>query len=223
MSMFQMHRTLTVGSFIILIGFSVGCGATSVTNSEAKKSDSPESTATIKEENPAIKLVDMSWVELQSLVSRQTGKVVVIDVWSTSCVPCMKEFPHFIELQKKYPDDVVSISFDLENVGHKHKLRSIYRDRALAFLRSQVESHVMHCMCTSAANELFGEINLNSVPAVYVYARNGTLAKRFDVQTSPEGVSYGRHVIPFVDQLIAARSMTNSLDALEDGDVNDHR
>src|ERR1044072_84704 len=64
-----------------------------------------------------IQLLDLDGI--QQLVAQKRGRVVVMDGWSTSCPPCMKEFPRLVELQKKYPDDVaaISLSFDYEGIG----------------------------------------------------------------------------------------------------------
>ena len=35
-------------------------------------------------------------------IAAKRGKVVVMDAWSTSCPPCMKEFHNLVELHKQY-------------------------------------------------------------------------------------------------------------------------
>src|SRR5579863_8091376 len=59
----------------------------------AKKSDTAKSR---------ISLTIADWDETIKLVAVQKGKVVVLDAWSTSCPPCMKEFPNLVKLHQKY-------------------------------------------------------------------------------------------------------------------------
>jgi thiol-disulfide isomerase/thioredoxin len=180
-------------------------GSPATTMSPSGEPGTAKSSANIASE-PQLKpveLLESSWNELQTLVAGQTGKVVLVDVWSTACEPCMKEFPELLVLQERFPDDVVAISFDIDYAGIKNKPPSYYRERVLKFLGSQVESNVLHRMCTTSADELFDDLKLDSIPAVYVYARDGKLAKRFDSSTSVgEGVSYEKQITPFVGDLV---------------------
>ena len=163
------------------------------------KSDSGKTSAVRRD----VDLVEATWAELQSLVEQHRGKIVVVDLWSTACEPCMKEFPHLIELQQRFPDDVVAISFDVDYAGIKNKPPGFYRERVLDFLGTQPENQVLHRMCTIPAEDLFNDIKLDTIPAIYVYGREGQLLKRFD----GEGLSYEKQVIPFVgDHVQAATS-----------------
>jgi thiol-disulfide isomerase/thioredoxin len=43
------------------------------------------------------------------------GKVTIVGVWGTWCLPCCKEIPHFIDLYKKYQDkglEIVGINYE---------------------------------------------------------------------------------------------------------------
>jgi thiol-disulfide isomerase/thioredoxin len=149
-----------------------------------------------------VELVNSDWESLQAFVAEQKGKIVVVDIWSTACEPCMKEFPHLIELQKKYAKDVVAVSFDVDYAGMKNKPPEYYRERVLKFLGSQSANSVVNRMCTTAADELFEAIKLDSIPAVYVYGRDGELAKRFSGSADGGGVSYEKQIAPFVAGLM---------------------
>jgi cytochrome c biogenesis protein CcmG/thiol:disulfide interchange protein DsbE len=55
----------------------------------------------------------------QVALSDFRGKVVVLDFWATWCPPCRKEIPGFVQLQKKYPDDVAVVGVSLDQEGWK--------------------------------------------------------------------------------------------------------
>ena len=43
-------------------------------------------------------------------LSEQRGKVVVINLWATWCIPCINELPNFDRIQNEYPDEVTVIA-----------------------------------------------------------------------------------------------------------------
>lgn len=220
-----MHRHFCATGVLIWLSFSSGCServqapATRparpempppISTGKPEPTDSPpssdETAAKATSTTKPVDLVESNWSELQSLIGEKKGKIVVVDIWSTSCEPCMKELPHLITLQKKYPDDVVAITFDIDYVGIKNKPPTYYRERVLKVLGSQEESTVLHRMCTTAAEDFFDEIKLDSIPSVYVYGRDGSSVKRFEGSTEQaNGVSYEKRVIPFVDELVKSQ------------------
>jgi len=65
-----------------------------------------------KVSNFQFKTIDNKILDL----SQFYGKVVIVDFWASWCPPCIKEIPHFIELQEKYKNEVQFIGL---NVGEK--------------------------------------------------------------------------------------------------------
>ena len=57
-------------------------------------------------------LKDMNGADVSLAASK--GKVLIINFWATWCAPCKAEIPGFVELQKKYENDlqVFGISID---------------------------------------------------------------------------------------------------------------
>ncbi len=156
----------------------------------------------------AVKLTAATWEDVQKVVAGARGKVVVLDVWSTACQPCMEEFPHLVKLQKQQPD-TVCISISVDYAGIRSKPPEYYRERVATFLAEQKAADVKNFLCSQPADELFEKIELDSIPAVYVYGRDGKLAKRFDNRTpakpGTEGISYETQVLPLVDKLVKLR------------------
>jgi thiol-disulfide isomerase/thioredoxin len=54
--------------------------------------------------DPAPPLHIATWVKGPPVTTWEKGKVYVVDVWSTWCIPCLAAMPHTSRLQSKYQD-----------------------------------------------------------------------------------------------------------------------
>jgi thiol-disulfide isomerase/thioredoxin len=104
--------------------------------------------------------------------------VVVLDCWSTSCPPCVKEFPGLVALAEAHPDGVacLSLSFDYEGIGTPEEVLPPVRE----FLTGVGAGRVVNMLTREDADAMYRKLELDSVPAVYVWARDGSLTRRFD-------------------------------------------
>ena len=126
----------------------------------------------------SLQIVD--WDETLKLVAAHKGKVVVLDAWSTSCPPCMKEFPNLVKMHQKYGGkEVVCMSLSCDYAGIKNKPPEFYRERVLKFLDKQ-DAGFQNLLSSVPSEDLFDKMGISSIPAVYVYGADGKLAKRFD-------------------------------------------
>jgi thiol-disulfide isomerase/thioredoxin len=58
--------------------------------------------------NTTIEVLE-TFSELQAMINDENHEVSVINFWSTTCAPCLKEMPHFNELEAAYHDKKVKI------------------------------------------------------------------------------------------------------------------
>ena len=154
---------------------------------------------------PATVSLDIkNWDETLELVAQHKGKVVVLDVWSTSCDPCMVEFPHLVELHKQHGEKLVCMSASCDYAGIKSKPPESYRERVLAFLTKQ-NATFTNVLLNVEADALFEKLELASIPAVYVFGTDGKVAKRFDNDNAKPGedFTYTKDVVPFVEKLLS--------------------
>lgn len=172
-------------------------------------STEPEMTADTETDAPADEgLVFKNYEELQELIAEQQGKVVVVDYWSTWCAPCVREFPQLVELQERFGKDVVCISASCNYDGLPDSPPESYREEVQAFLDEQKAGDLVNVVMTVEAEALFEQLNLASIPAVYVYNREGELAQRFDNE-DPDKLkesgefTYEKDIIPLVEELVA--------------------
>ena len=123
-----------------------------------------------------IRLIDHAGL-LQE-IERHRGKVVVLDCWSTSCPPCVKEFPGLVKLAAAHGDRVqcLSLCFDYDGLGKPDDLVPPVR----AFLAKVGAGRVVNLFSSEEADSLSRKLDLVSVPAIFIWKPDGSLAIRYD-------------------------------------------
>ena len=160
-------------------------------------------------EDAKILLTAGTWDSVLEQVNVNKGRIVVVDIWSTSCLPCMTEFPNLVELQKTHGDKIACISFNVDYVGIKSKPAEFYRERVKAFLTKQ-KATFPNILCTVESDKVFEKLELSSIPAVYVFDAEGKEIKRFDDSLLEDGeeeaFTYKVDINPFVKSLVDQQS-----------------
>lgn len=167
----------------------------------AAEDESPNanSAATASARKP-VRLQAMNWNEVQKLIARHKGKVVVVDIWTTTCPACLKKFPDFVELQKRYKNNVACISVNCDYDGIEGKPPKFYRPHVLKFLRKQ-NATFDNVLLTISFLDFLNKIDLASTPAMLVYDKTGKLAKRFD--NDDAATAEDEFTMKQVEQLVA--------------------
>lgn len=158
-----------------------------------------------------------NWDETDKLIAGHQGKVVVVDFWSTSCLPCRREFPHLVALQKAHPDEIACVSVSLDYSGRKSRPPESYRDSVLEFLNEQ-DATIDNVLSTDDPDELEKRLELAPIPLVWVLDRDGERLRVFDnADLEGEEFTYEADVVPFVESLLAETSdgPNNSADSAD--------
>ncbi len=206
--------------FIVSLILLQGCNQNSTPPSATPKSEqTPEPVSTKAEaKQPAIPGAQTfekegvtaeiaSWDETQKFIAKQKGKVVVVDLWSTWCEPCLREFPQLVALQKKYPEKVVCISFNLNYDGSKNSPPESNSEELMEFFEKQ-KAEIVNIISSTPDEKLYESINLAAIPAAYVYGPDGKLIKRFDNEKQEygkEGFTYEKDIGPLIDKLLKTK------------------
>jgi thiol-disulfide isomerase/thioredoxin len=104
------------------------------------------------------------------LIASHQGKVVLADFWATWCGPCVEQFPHTVELSKKYdPAELAVVSVSMDEPSDQEKVLAFLREHGAAFDNLLGEYGV-----GEKGVEAF-EITDGAVPHYKVYDRSGTL------------------------------------------------
>jgi thiol-disulfide isomerase/thioredoxin len=120
---------------------------------------------------PKAELKVAKYDQLADTVRQLRGKVVVVDFWGISCLPCKKNFPHLVQMQQKYGSQglaVVSVAIRMdEDISLAEE-----QSQVLTFLRQQNATFPNLFLDESAAFYQ-PKLHFEAVPCVYVFNRDG--------------------------------------------------
>jgi len=122
---------------------------------------------------PAFNLKDLNG-RLVSLSSYQ-GKTILINFWATWCIPCLKEIPDLVKLQRsiKGPFTVVGIAVAS---GEPSDIRKFAEDHGMTYP-----------ILLDPDQRAYQKFRVIGLPASFLVDRNGTVAKSY---VGPQ--TYGR-------------------------------
>ena len=196
-----MFRTLIlIPAFTVLLAYSSATGCATADDTTAAE------VSKVADSN--VRLTAGTWKDVETLVAANQGKLVVVDIWSTSCLPCISEFPHLVEMHKTHGDKVVCVSFNVDYIGIKSRTVAAYEKKVTEFLQKQ-EATCTNFLSAMPSDEVFQLLELSSIPAVYVYGTDGKLLKRFDdslfVDGKEDAFTYKDDINPFVEELLTSK------------------
>ena len=198
------HKNLAAGIVALAAVLLGGCVQSTGSGGAAGTPQKPAPAVSQPAPAPTPTLEILSWDQMQKRRKQFLGKVVVLDIWSTYCDPCVREFPNLVKLQDRLAKQVACISFNTDYAGAKDEPPEAFRKRVQNFLNTQ-KSHLFNVLSSDPNDDFYTKIRLGGPPAVFVYDRQGRLVKRFDnsqVPKSPE-FNYKNDVVPLVERLLA--------------------
>ena len=202
---------------LAIVGLMLGCGdprsGDSLLNqgtfNDGSKCEIPTPPGAVPMLMPTLNIVVVkiaTWDEIETTVASHQGKVVVVDLWSTSCVPCLRELPKLAELQQQFPKTVACISVNLDYIGAVGKTPESYLDKVIKSLEDSSSAVQQNFLSSTSDADVYEKIKLAAVPAVLVYDRMGKLLKRFDNDMNDygeDGFTYADHINPLVKQTLS--------------------
>jgi thiol-disulfide isomerase/thioredoxin len=116
--------------------------------------------------------------EYRATLAKLRGKVVLVDFWATWCPACVEQFPHTVELYRKYAQrGLAVVSVSLDEPEDEPQVRAFLTDVGASF------DNLLNKYGTGTkATEAFGLAG--AVPYYRVYDRSGELRREFGVEPS---------------------------------------
>jgi thiol-disulfide isomerase/thioredoxin len=179
---------------VVLAGLA-GCSANPA--NEGTSEPAVRHTAAKPAEITTVELKAVRYAQLVEAVRAQKGKVVVVDVWASWCLPCKKEFPHLVELHRAHAGKglvCISVSVDeAETAGP-----------ALEFLKKQKATFANYRLDEEAG--FWAERwDVKAIPIVFVFDRDGKRAAKFTLDDPDRQFDYQKDVNPLVNKLLAKK------------------
>ena len=154
--------------------------------------------------NQELKLEIMDWEQTKAIVADNRGKVVVLDLWATYCPPCLKELPGLVELQAKYPEQVICVSVSLDYEGDPNIPPSKIEPDIRKVLEKIKAYKVRNVLLSTSSEDLFKIIEHKSMPVLYVFDQAGQRVGMFPDLQDPQEPTYAKDVGPLVEKLLAS-------------------
>lgn len=151
----------------------------------------------------------MDYAGIQMLIESYRGKVVVVDYWSTSCPPCLRELPGLVALQKEFSSDKVKcITVSLDYLGLPDEGPETYTSQVMPVL-TKIGATCDNIIAADDSEKMLKKLELSAPPAVYVFGTDGKLVKRFDNEEATgeaDEFTYKKDVQPLVAKLVKAEA-----------------
>jgi thiol-disulfide isomerase/thioredoxin len=114
--------------------------------------------------------------DLLDLVRDHKGKVVLVEFWSTTCIPCRNGFHHAVEMQKTYGDKGLVVLTVATDVLDEDKDKTLERIRK--FLAEKQATATVNLALDVETKVLTESLRVESLPCIFVFNREGKW-KRF--------------------------------------------
>ena len=152
---------------VLLTFFAFFLGCTSEQN-ESRSAQIDSFEISKKKNKIEVGLIDE--IGLEKLIQNRNGKILVLNIWATWCIPCREEFPDLIRLRNTYTAnnvDIVGISVDyIDEMESKIK----------TFLISQKANFTIYVQDFKNEQDLISFLSENwsgALPATFVYDQSG--------------------------------------------------
>lgn len=146
-----------------------------------------------------VKLEAMTFDAFKARLARaksENFKYTIVDAWATNCAPCKENFPHLVAMHRKYaPKGLQVVSLSLDDTTDAKAVEA-----AKQFLREK-KAKFLNVLLDEEFGVGFEKLDINAIPAVFLYGPDGKLLKRFTMDDPSHQFTYAQ-VEKAVDALL---------------------
>ena len=139
-----------------------------------------------EESTAPVKLEALRWPQfLERIAANKKAKFTIVDAWATTCGPCKQNFPHLVEMDRKYRDKGLAvISLSLDDNSDKKALAD-----AEKFLQEK-KARFTNILLDEDFGVGFEKLNIGAIPAVFLYGPDGKEIARFTMDDPNNQFTY---------------------------------
>jgi thiol-disulfide isomerase/thioredoxin len=155
----------------LAVAVGLGCGEPRATEVLA----TPEAVLSPEAPDEAkVEVVKVSFDEMvKKIASNKKAKYTLVDAWATWCGPCKENFPHVVEMHKKYGEKGLAVcSLSMDDGKESKEVAEV-----LKFLKSQ--DAVFTNFVANDPEEMFEKFDIVGIPAVFLFGPDGKIVRRF--------------------------------------------
>lgn len=162
--------------FIALL--SAGCGNAPTANQAENKQVAANTATAAKKDSSKLEVMPANLMQAQLKtidgkafkLEDYKGKVLLVNLWATWCLPCIKEMPEIQRLSDEMKDTFQAVSitnFDDENT--EAKVKGFLTDKKLTYQQGIAETNVMEALVKQA--------KIDAIPVNFVITKDGKIVK----------------------------------------------
>ena len=107
--------------------------------------------------------------ELNDIIKNREGRVLLINIWATWCIPCKEEFPDLIKISDKYGEQIELIAISID---YPDEVES----KIIPFLNNLKPNFINYVNVENDTEEFINNLNLKwsgAIPATFFYDSDG--------------------------------------------------
>ena len=144
------------------------------------------SSAEDRPSTATVKLEALKWSQFKErLAASKDAKFTLVDVWATTCGPCKENFPHLIEMHRKYAGKglaVISLTLDdRTDAKAVAEAEKFLREKNAVFTNVLLDENY---------GDGFDRLDISTIPAVFLFGADGKELKRFTMDDPNHQFTY---------------------------------
>lgn len=142
---------------------------------------------------------------LARIAANKKAKITMVDAWATWCGPCKENFPHVVEMHKKYAEKGLAVvSLSLDDPTEPKAMKEVTK-----FLTAKGATFPNYVL-DEEPTDAFDRLKVGGVPAVFFFGPDGKEILRFSGDDAENPFTY-EDVEKAAEALLAGKPVPTKL------------